>query len=455
MIFDAVGWLVLSRFPEAKSYSEVANKPMPHATHSSNCIYLHWVRASAHAPLAYPFSTRTIASRLTDAVEQLLGNPLADGVRSFLESVADSLPAGACELHLPFISRKEIASASGILLAAYLHCDAPGIFRLVRKDQEFEDEFFRQCVTLMAASQFESAAMIPATICFTHKAQAAAGAYLPWFPQLADAADATKDRRRVVPANFTVSLTERGQLAWRNTSPERNRNFLPVYSRLSVAMRRAMRFWIPFVFFTERDRYTDANLAWPMFAWAASFAPQAKNIRDFSYDILDNESMKKAGKSYRRGLPTYLKRIAPALATMGMSRLIARYAPDNACEGARLAEYNRSHLNTLFAGESDLVDLAQRVALDLAKLRITPALSPVRQLAQFQSTVRAFSHDFPIRLRKLYASLNWEHLATLLLIEMTNSLSEEPEILAAKCSTQEILSSEESEDPKWRAMLAA
>ena len=190
---------------------------MPHATHSSNCIYLHWVRASAHAPLAYPFSTSTIASRLTDAVEQLLGNPLADEVRSFLESVADSLPAGACELHLPFISRKEIASASGILLAAYLHCDAPGIFRLVRKDQEFEDEFFRQCVTLMAASQFESAAMIPATICFTHKALAAAGAYLPWFPQLADAAGATKDRRRVVPASITVSLTERGQQAWRNT----------------------------------------------------------------------------------------------------------------------------------------------------------------------------------------------------------------------------------------------
>ena len=426
---------------------------MPHATHSSNSIFLHWARASAHAPLAYPFSASTIASRLTDSAEQLLGNALTDEVRLFLVGVADQLPAGSCELHLPFIARKEISSAGEILMAAKLHCDAPGVFRLIREGQEFEDEFFRQCVTLMAPSQFESATIIPATVCFTHKADAAAGAYLPWFPQLAETSG--KDRRRVFPASITVSLTERGQAAWRNTSPERNRNFLPVYSRLSVAMRRAMRFWVPFVFFTERDRYTDANLAWPMFAWAASFAPQAKNIRDFSYDILDDESMAKAGKSYRRGLPTYLKKIAPALATMGMPRLIARYAPDNAAEGAKLAEYNRSHLNTLFAGESDLVDLAQRVALDLAKLRMAPELSPVRQLAQFQSIVRAFSHDFPMRLRKLYASLNWEHLATLLLIEMTNSLREDPEVLAATCAAGEVRRGEESEDQKWRDTLAA
>ena len=432
---------------------------MPHATNSSNCIFLHWVRASTHAPLAYPFSINTIASRLTDSVEQLIGNPLADEVRLFLTGVAAELPSGPCELHLPFVGRKEIPTVGKILLAAKLCCDAPGVYRLVRQDQEFEDEFFRQCVTLMAASQFESAAVVPATVCFTHSAEAAAGAFLPWFPRLAETAGSIKDRRCVVAANISIALTEGGEAAWRNTFPERNRNFLPVYSRLSVAMRRAMRFWAPFVFFTERDRYSDASLAWPMFAWAASFAPQAKNIRNFSYDILDHESMEKAGKSYRRGLPPYLKKIAPALATMGMPRLIARYAPDNATEGAAQAEYNRRNLNSLFSAESDLVDLAQRVALDLAKLRMTEGMSPVRQLAQFQIIVRAFSHDFPVRLRRFYASQNWEHLASMLLIEMTNSLRKEPELLAAVCGSRGIEISEwqnqETEDPKWGGMLAA
>ncbi len=429
---------------------------MPHTTNSSNCIFLHWVRASAHAPLAYPFSINATTSGLADSVEQLLGHPLADEARLFLEGVADELPAGPIELHLPFIGRKELPTAGEILLTTKLCCDAPGVFRLVRQDQEFEDEFFRQCVTLMASSQFESA--IPATVCFTHKSEATAGAYLPWFPELAGTPGSI-DNRRAVRASASIVLTERGEAAWRNTFPERNRNFLPVYSRLSVAMRRAMRFWAPFVFFTERDRFTDASLAWPMFAWAASFAPQAKNIRDFSYDILDDESMEKASKSYRRGLPTYLKKIAPALAAMGRPRLVARYAPDNAAEGVQQAEYNRGHLNSLFSGEADLVDLAQRVSLDLAKLRLTAGLSPVRQLAQFQSIVRAFSHDFPVRLRRLYASHNWEHLATLLLIEMTNSLREESEVLSVTCAAEAVSDTEghdqESEDQKWREMLAA
>ena len=390
----------------------------------SNCIFLHWVRASAHSPIAYPFAVQVLDLRLAEAVEQLLGNSLTTSTREFLKALVLQLPHGSCELHFPFVGRKEMPMVETILTSSKIQCDAPGVYRLVRQDQDFEDEFYRQCVTVMAGSQFDSGDR-PSSLSFSHSAQAVASAYLPWFPELADS---------IGPAKISISLTLVEQ-AWRNTLPERNRNFLTLYSSLSVAMRRAMRFWVPFIFFTDGDRYSDASLAWPMLAWAASFAPQAKNIREFSYDILDPQSMEKAGKSYRRGLGSYLKKLSPAVASLATPRLIARYAPDNASEGARQAEYNRDNLYALFSVEADLVDLAQRVSLDLAKLRACEGLSQTRQLAQFQHIVRSFSHDFLVRLRRLYASKNWENLATLLLIEMTNTLRREPQQLFAAFET--------------------
>ncbi len=381
------------------------------------------MRDSIQGGFAYPFSsTATTGRTLTLVVEKLLGRKLHSDTDQVLQNIASRLPTGKCEFHLPFVGRKELDYVDRILQEAKLVEDKPNIFRLTRPGTDFEDEFYRQCLTFMAPAFFPVEADIPFSVVFTHHGEAAVGAYLPWFPQVY----AGLDGRVSKPLKVTLALTQHGEGGWKNTSPERNRQFLPVYSKVSVAMRKALRFWAPFQFFTERNRYADPALVWPMFAWAATSSPQAKNIRDFSSDVLDVDSMERACRSLRRNLRGYLEKIAPALRAMQLSDAIRRYSPCRAIKGADKAVYNHKNLNSLFSGETDLIDLSQRVGLELAAFRRTTDLPQCQRLRKFQKIVRAFSHDFVLRLRHFYASKNWESTATLLLLAMTSSLNVEP-----------------------------
>lgn len=380
------------------------------------------MRDSIQGGFAYPFTaTKTTGQSLTTIVEKLLGRKLHLDTDKVLRNLESKLPAGKCEFHLPFVARKELDCVDEILQEATLVEDTKSIFRLSRTG-DFEDEFFRQCLTLMAPSFFAVGAEVPFSVIFTYFGKAAAGSYLPWFPQACTGIDG----RVCTPLKVTLALTQHGEGGWRIACPERNRQFLPVYSRISVAMRKTLRFWAPFQYLTERNRYADSSLVWPMLAWAATSSPQAKNIRDFSSDVLDVDSMERACRSMRRNLRGYLEKIAPALRAMHLSDAIRCYSPSKADEGADLAVYNHKNLCSLFAGETDLFDLAQRIGLELAELRLENDVPQGQRLRKFQKVVRAFSHDFVVRLRHFYASKNWESTATLLLLAMTSSLTEKP-----------------------------
>ena len=396
---------------------------MPNLSSTTQTIHVHWMRDSLQGGFAYPFtSTLTTGQTLTAVVEKLLGRKLHLETDQFLQNLTAKFPAGKCEFHLPFVGRKELECLDRILQEAILVEDTKNVFRLSRTGEDFEDEFFRQCLTLMAPAFFPVDADVPFSVVFNYYSEAAAGAYLPWFPQ----ASAGMDGRVCTPLKVTLALTQHSEGGWNNTTPERNRQFLPVYSKVSVSLRKALRFWAPFQYFTERNSYADSALVWPMMAWAATSSPQAKNIRDFSSDILDVDSMERACRSLRRNLRGYLEKIAPALRAMQLSDAIRRYSPCRATEGADLAVYNHKNLFSLFAGETDLFDLAQRIGLDLAELRLDNKVPEGQRLRKFHKVVRAFSHDFVVRLRHFYASKNWESTATILLLAMTSSLNKQP-----------------------------
>ena len=398
-------------------------------------IHLHWMRDSAQGGFSYPFVT-TIArgQSLGSAVEMLLGRKLKGETIGHLSEIESQLPLHQCELHLPFVERKELEDVDQLLTETLLEKDTPQVFRLRRHTINFEQEFFRQCLTLMAPAFFPISQKIPSSVSFTHSTEAAAGAYLPWFPQVGEG----KDGRICTPMTVSVTLTQSGESSWESTYPERNRHFLPVYARVSVAMRKAMRFWVPFLFFTERNRYMDSSLVWPLLAWSATTSPQAKNIREFSYDVLDADSMEKAFRSFRRNMRGYLETIAPALQAMDMPDLARRYSPGKAYEGATHAIYNRKNLDSLFVGEADLFDVVQRICLELAALRKETELTEARRLRRFHKLVRTFSRDFLFHLSHFYASRNWECLATMLLLEITNALSNEPQPLAMLVNGQSV-----------------
>ena len=136
--------------------------------------------------------------------------------------------------------------------------------------------------------------------------------------------------------------------------------------------------------------------------------------------------MARACRSLRRNLRGYLENLAPALSAMRLTDLSRRYSPCRSIEGIDEALYNHKNLISLFAGEADLFDLVQRIGLDLAELRLAKDVTQAQRSRKLHKVIRAFCHDFVLRLRHLYGSKNWENTATILLLAITSSLSTQP-----------------------------
>ena len=90
---------------------------------------------------------------------------------------------------------------------------------------------------------------------------------------------------------MTVSIP--GALAdrWLDAPGERDPQFFPVYARVSRAVQRAIRTWLPYLYFSSPERYEDLEVAAPLVVYQASRPFAGRPKYDFSYDVLRDSSM--------------------------------------------------------------------------------------------------------------------------------------------------------------------
>ena len=386
---------------------------------TSTATYLIWARDASHGGFAYPFTSQLdFLSDLPFAAERLLGTPLAAATRAHLAKVIASIPDAPCQIHLPFLDRQELSQVSAILLKTHLVEDAPNVYRLERADQTFENEYFRQCLILMAPALFP-APNVPITAAFSMEKTAMAGSLLPWLPDAANKIDPQEQ----LPVKITVTYTESASRAWANICPERTKDYVVRYGRMSVALRRALRFWVPMIHFAKPSNFQDTEWTWPLLGWASTKPQHPRTSRDFTYDVLDAESMSRASRSMRRNLHQYLAPLHDSLNAIGESLIAEHYGPKRHVKGAYAAEYNRRNFNALFAGEHYLVEILNNFGTKLAVLRDNKRLSHSRKVRLFHKLVKEFCKQTNMRLRRFFGPRNWESLAPLLLLEITNSLA--------------------------------
>ena len=392
---------------------------MINETNRPTATHLIWARDASHGGFAYPFTSQL--DSLTDlpfAAERLLGTPLYAATREHIATVFANIPATGCQIHLPFLERQELPHANFILQKTKLVQDAPTVFRLVRDDQTFEAEFFRQCLVLIAPALFPTAG-VPITVTFSLERTAPAGSFIPWLPTVVEGVDGQQQ----LPLKMSVAYSECETRAWSNICSERTKDYVLRYGQMSVAMRRALRFWVPLLYLTEATNFTNAEWTWPLMGWAATTPQRARISRDFTYDVLDSESMSRAGRSMRRNLRQYLEPVQAGLNAIGEPMMAAHYGPSRHGKGADAAEYNRRNFNALFAGEHYLVEALLRFGVKLADLRADKKMIHSRKVRAFHRLVKEFSKAITMRLRRFFGSGSWEKLAPLLLIELTNSLA--------------------------------
>ena len=226
--------------------------------------------------------------------------------------------------------------------------------------------------------------------------------------------------------DVAVTLAVPGELAsaWCHAPLESDPRFFPVFSTLSVALQGTMRRWLPYLYFSELDRYDNPTTAYPLLVYPF-IRPSAGEPRfEFTRDLLEFQSPRLSRRSTVKQLASTLKLTREFLLAAGKEETARFYCPDRA--GPILARLQRQprYLNALLAAETYLVDTFVRMGTQTRELTNRLAREPQTAARDFAAFAEDIGGAFHRKLRRLYNGRGFLSLGSLLLVEATRALSE-------------------------------
>ncbi|MCC7176272.1 MAG: hypothetical protein IT159_13860 [Bryobacterales bacterium] len=230
---------------------------------------------------------------------------------------------------------------------------------------------------------------------------------------------------RTGKAEVSLALSIPGSLveAWLDAPGERAPEFFAVYSRVSVAVQRALRVWLPYVYFSDPKRYETLEAAYPLLVYQASRPFSGRPRYDFNYDVLSEDSMRVFFRATGPLLAAELARVEETLMRAGKPGTAAFYAPRRARDILASVQNRRRQLNSLLVADAFLVDALVNLGCQGRRLREDAAKDPpaaVRGLARFAADLVKAFHG---KLRRLYGGQQFLAFGALLLVEATHALS--------------------------------
>ena len=141
------------------------------------------------------------------------------------------------------------------------------------------------------------------------------------------------DAIRAIPANVMAALRDRAAMlvalnpAWRDTPQERDPRYFQAWQQTSLALQRAMRKWIPEMYFRDTARYEDREGSYPLIVYQASRLCFGRARTEFTYDVADPETLPTAFRMIGEALRRVLAGVEKRLRESGRTELARRYAP--------------------------------------------------------------------------------------------------------------------------------
>ncbi|MEN6601926.1 MAG: hypothetical protein ABFD86_05870 [Bryobacteraceae bacterium] len=231
--------------------------------------------------------------------------------------------------------------------------------------------------------------------------------------------------REAATVESSLTLAVPGELVetWLATPGERDPDFFPVYSRMSVAVQSAMRRAIPFGYFRDFDEYETPLSALPLLVYQASRPFPGRPRSEFTYDVMEDRSMVSFYYSAARGLPPLLSSVSAMLAAEGRRRTAAFYAPRNAANILCTVQRNPHLIRALLAADAFYVRALIRLGLEGRRLSASlrdDTKKGARDLSYFAA---GFVQSYHRRLRHLYAGRSFPALGAMILVEATTALT--------------------------------
>ena len=140
------------------------------------------------------------------------------------------------------------------------------------------------------------------------------------------------DAIRSVPPTAAAKLRDRTAMllathpAWTGAPHETHPAYFRTWQAVSLAVQRALRCWIPEIYFRDAARYEDRDAAFPLLVYAAS-RPCRGRRTEFTYDLADEEVLPHALYQIGASLQSVLETVERRLYDGGRPALARRYAP--------------------------------------------------------------------------------------------------------------------------------
>jgi hypothetical protein len=220
-----------------------------------------------------------------------------------------------------------------------------------------------------------------------------------------------------VETTLTLSVPGQAAAAWLRGPGERDADFAGTYARMSVAVQRAMRNWLPFVYFSDLNRYDRTTMAYPLLVYQCSRPFPGKGRTEFTYDVMDRHSTARARRKLSPAVTRELERVEQLLVDAGKTDTAQLYAPKRAPKVLTAVENNPRMLDSLLYADSVFVE--QLIQLGIHAGKLAHGEQTAMNLALF---VRSLVKTFHGRLKRLYGRQEYLSFGSLLLVEATSAL---------------------------------
>jgi hypothetical protein len=349
------------------------------------------------------------------------------------------------QVHLPFLDRKEWPARSDTLARAETVAEEDGHVFVHTAGTSGRERRRSACqITLALAgpllfprdtSRFELTFTDRRTAPRAHLARA-----LPSVLRACEFGDAPWHWLGAVPdgeVEASLSLSVPGNLvgAWLRAPGETVPAFFEVFSKVAIAIQRASRRWLPYVYFSDLDRYEELRTAYPLVFYQSTRPFSGRPRSDFAYDLVGPDYPGVARPWAFRPLVSELARVHQVLIDAGRPKLARMYETWRAREiVAGIARQPRL-INALLTNDAFLIDRFVNLGLEGRELSARLATDPHRAAKELTAFASHFAVTLHRKLRRIYARWGFEAFGSLLLVEATRALATALDGSAAMAAT--------------------
>jgi hypothetical protein len=191
------------------------------------------------------------------------------------------------------------------------------------------------------------------------------------------------DTIRAIPATFIAELRDSAAMlvalspAWRDAPEERDPRYFQAWQQTSLALQKAMRNWIPEIYFRDAARYEDREACYPLIVYQASRLCFGRARTEFTCDVADPETLPAAFRLIGQALRRVLAEVETRLRESGRPELARRYAPVWHQDILNAVKLRPRRLLELLGDEAALIN----AVIDLGTDRRMEAVKPFAKAA--------------------------------------------------------------------------